>query len=286
MANQFGRPISDISTGAWTTTPLYAKIGETTYSDTDYVQSKSFKDLNAGSTDVFEVKLTTLSTPNAGTHTIRFRAKYTEGTDLGITCALVQGSTVIASYTPTLSSSFQTLSFTLTSDEIANITDYTDLRLRFTATNSAKTATARYVQVSWSEIEIPGAPVTLASTVTVAVSQTSALVVSYGLFANPNVVTTISIPSTEYAYTPVTPLSKITWPNAVVQSSMYNSEIERIYEILSSLKCGELTYANHFRIGYDETLDALVIYYNEIPIMRLDSNGNLEIAGTLYENVL
>jgi hypothetical protein len=41
-----------------------------------------------------------------------------------------------------------------------------------------------------------------------------------------------------------------------------------------------INLCNHFRIGFDETLDALFIYYNEIPIMRLDSNGNLEIAGT------
>lgn len=114
----------------------------------------------------------------------------------------------------------------------------------------------------------------------------SALSVSYGLFANPAILTTIGIPSVEYAYAPILPLTHVNWPNAVMQSSMYNSEIERIYTLLSSLKQGELVYGSHFRVEYDETNDALAFYYNDTLIMRLNSQGDLEIAGTLYESAL
>ena len=73
--NQFARPISDISVGGWLNelgsgTNLYQSIDEATASDTDYIRS--------GATPVDDTAifiLTPLATPDAGTVTMRIRAR-------------------------------------------------------------------------------------------------------------------------------------------------------------------------------------------------------------------
>lgn len=120
---QLLRPTSDISAGAWTPSSgsdLYAMLDETTFNDADYIQTTS--------ASTSEVKFGTGLDPNSSTgHTIRYRAKGT-GT---LTVTLREGATLIATHTPTLTTSFQTFSFTLSGGEADSITNYGDLRLRF-----------------------------------------------------------------------------------------------------------------------------------------------------------
>ena len=74
-SGQFARPIADVSDGSWTPSTgvdLYATIDETTPSDADYDRSGS-----APVADTAIVQLTSLSTPNSGTSTLRVRGKTT-----------------------------------------------------------------------------------------------------------------------------------------------------------------------------------------------------------------
>lgn len=123
---QLLRPTSDISAGAWTASSgsdLYAMLDETTASDADYITTSS-----ASSSEVaFGTGLDPLS--SAG-HTIRFRAQGTGG----LTVTLLQGATTIATYTPTITASYALYSYTLSGAEADAITNYGDLRVRFTST--------------------------------------------------------------------------------------------------------------------------------------------------------
>lgn len=122
-AVQLLRPTSDISAGAWAPSSgsdLYAMLDEVAYDDADYIQTTS--------ASTSEVKFGTGLDPNSSTgHTIRYRAKGT-GT---LTITLREGATLIATHTPTLTTSFQTFSFTLSGGEADLISNYADLRLRF-----------------------------------------------------------------------------------------------------------------------------------------------------------
>lgn len=73
---QFSRPSSDVADGNWlneasSATNLYASIDEETASDTDYIVSGA-----TPTNDTCTVGLSTISTPAAGTITMRIRAKY------------------------------------------------------------------------------------------------------------------------------------------------------------------------------------------------------------------
>ena len=82
------------------------------------------------SASTFEVKLGAGVSPGVTTgHIARYRAKGTGS----LTVRLIQGTTVIATNTPSITGAYQTFSFTLSGAEAATITDYTDLRLRFTS---------------------------------------------------------------------------------------------------------------------------------------------------------
>ena len=71
---QIARPVSDVSVGNWTAssgTDRYAMVDEETASDTDYITSGA-----APANDECVLALGALSTPVAGTVTLRVRAKY------------------------------------------------------------------------------------------------------------------------------------------------------------------------------------------------------------------
>lgn len=114
-------------------TNWYASIDEEVPNDTDYVW-----DENATVGDSFTVSLSNPAfTPDpSGAHILRWRASKISGVrTVTVKCELLQGSsTVIASNEQTLTSSYQTFSYTLTSGERSSITNYNDLRLRFTVT--------------------------------------------------------------------------------------------------------------------------------------------------------
>lgn len=129
---QYARPNVDISTGAWTPSTgasLFECINEVFYDEADYIQ-------NTGTSSTCEVDLTTVLDPTVHTgHTVNIRAKRT-ATGSSCTCYVIQGTTVIASFAVTVTSTFQTTSYTLTAAEAGAITNYADLRLRFTGVKS------------------------------------------------------------------------------------------------------------------------------------------------------
>lgn len=123
---QLLRPTSDIAAGAWTPSTgstLYETLDETPYSDTDYILTAS--------ASTAEVKFGTGETPEAGDFIVRYRAK-NNGSG-ALTVYLYQGATLKATHNPTLTSSYQTFTWTLSGGEAASITDFTDLRIKFTS---------------------------------------------------------------------------------------------------------------------------------------------------------
>lgn len=137
--SQYARPTTDVTAGAWTNqaggTALAAAIGETVASDTDYIQSA-----NATATaDVSEVALGSLPDPLSSTgHIVRYR--YGKDIDSGdvvnLTVSLRQGTgTQIAAWTHTnIVLGPTTVAQTLTAAQADLITNYSDIRLRFSAT--------------------------------------------------------------------------------------------------------------------------------------------------------
>jgi hypothetical protein len=130
-------PSSDVVVNSWTTdgggsTNLYATIDETAASDTDYVQSPAAP--TAG--QYYAAGLQASSDPlSSSGHIVHYRyQKNVSGGAVDLTVDLRQGaSIVIASWTHTdIGSSWTTQNQTLSGAEADSITDYSDLRLRFT----------------------------------------------------------------------------------------------------------------------------------------------------------
>jgi len=152
---QFLRPSSDISAGAWTTTPLFSKINETSSNDSPLITSPN------GSNTTCDLGLSTASTPDTGTRTIRIRVrKGTPSNNRGLNYNLKQGSTSVQSGTvqATLPTTFTTYSITVT----GTITDYSDLSIELisTGTVTGPGTNRAVVDVSWVEFEIPDQEVT------------------------------------------------------------------------------------------------------------------------------
>lgn len=154
---QLARPDSDVSTGAWATTPLWSDIDEVAADDdTTMVQSA-----DDPSSDIFEVGLTNVTDPvSATSHTYRFRHKHTttgggSPPTFNLKCELFQGTTLIATTNVNTSdASWVTTGLSLSGAEADAISDYTDLRLRLTANKTAGSRTGR-VHVTWAELEVP-----------------------------------------------------------------------------------------------------------------------------------
>lgn len=135
QSTQTARPTSDVdvTNAVGVPTPgvgsgVYARLAENT--DSSYAEIS-----NAG--DV-EVAFASLIDPQVDTgHTLSYRAWYGGGATSGTqTVTLKQGTSTIASWTDTLSSSPQAFSHTLSSGQSAAITDYSQLRVRFAASVS------------------------------------------------------------------------------------------------------------------------------------------------------
>ncbi len=155
----FQRPVTpDITVNNWVSTPLWAKIDETPFSDSDFVQSE-----NEPSNDIMEVTLETLTDPAVSTgHIVRYRLQKGEsgggqpGT-LNVIVGLYQATTLIATATHSgISTGFAEFSFTLSGAEADAITDYDDLRIRFDADKSAGARTT-WCELSFAEFETPSA---------------------------------------------------------------------------------------------------------------------------------
>lgn len=141
---QYMRPNSDINTG-WSTSGAnrWSVIDEAVLDNYDYISTAS----NAYQ----ECKLSApADTPASGGGTLKFvAARDSTGT---ITPSIRQGSTVIkagSAVSPMTVPSFKQYSLTLSAAEMANITDWTDVRVRFTAVTSAN------VYVTQAFFEVP-----------------------------------------------------------------------------------------------------------------------------------
>src|SRR5215217_3066631 len=139
-ATQTGVPISDVTDGSWlnelgSNTNLFASIDETVASDTDYIISSA---LSSGVSDTCEVGLTALNDPvSSSSHTVAYRYRAQGVGTMNLTVRLMQGASIIASWTHTsVSTTYAVATQTLSGAEANSITDYADLRLRFVATGA------------------------------------------------------------------------------------------------------------------------------------------------------
>jgi hypothetical protein len=133
---QIIRPNADDSVGNWTTdaggtTNLYQRIDETPPDSADYIQSD-----NAPSSSVVRVNLSDPVTPlTSGGGVVRFRYYKTGSMTVNLTWRLKEGTTTIKSGTINNISATETLeTVTLTSGEVASISDTTNLKLEWEAT--------------------------------------------------------------------------------------------------------------------------------------------------------
>lgn len=136
VSAQLAAPTSDISAGGWTPSTgasLFGVLDETVRDDADYVISS-----RNPSSDTFEVKFAAVTDPNVSTG---YKLRYTLGkasSSMGridSTVSLVQGTTIIVTYTHTDIPATTTLyTQTLTGGQADSITDHSDLRYRRTDT--------------------------------------------------------------------------------------------------------------------------------------------------------
>lgn len=129
---QFARPDSDVALGGWSS-PSWSTIDEVTADDLD----KTISPL-APASATLEVSLTNPEDPqSSGGHIVRYRYQKdaAAGSQIDLTVRLMQGVTEIAAWTHTnIANGWVTAAQTLTAAQADAITDYTDLRLRFIAT--------------------------------------------------------------------------------------------------------------------------------------------------------
>jgi hypothetical protein len=152
---QFGRPNGTITTGSWSAnggpSTLWECIDETSFSDTDFIRT-------TGTASACEVSLTSITDPVSNTgHTIRIRMRAAgSGGAENLTVALVEGTTVIATSgnLTNRSATFAERTFTLSGAQADSITNYSNLRLRFSGSHAA----GETIDVSWAEFEVPDAP--------------------------------------------------------------------------------------------------------------------------------
>lgn len=167
---QYARPSSDITTTGITgvgSATLYQNVDESSANDSDY----NYSTVNAVRT--YECKLSSVTLGGSGSYVVSYRlvkivggAPDTgdTGNDFTITVSLVQNTTVIASEVRDTSlfptdGTWQGFTLTLTSPQIASLTDGADLRLRFVTTASGGSGSARCgMGLSWCEFAIPDAP--------------------------------------------------------------------------------------------------------------------------------
>jgi hypothetical protein len=108
-----GRPATDTSTGAWTSTAatLSEVLDEATYSDADFI--------SVTSASTCEMALNETIYPSGTTQALSYRASSANSSSLTVT--LKQGSTTIMTRTHALTPTITLYTQTLTSGEIATI---------------------------------------------------------------------------------------------------------------------------------------------------------------------
>lgn len=164
-STQFARPDSDITKDNWddpapgnNNNILYDDIDESSQSDADYSTSGAISLLDT--TETWEVGLSNVVDPQSSSnHIVRYAygKDAAGGVGIDLTVRLLQGSTTIKSWTHNdIANGFTLATQTLSAAEADSITNYSDLRLRFTA-DYFNGITARSAQISWAELEVPPA---------------------------------------------------------------------------------------------------------------------------------
>jgi len=155
---QFARPSADVTTGGWTpytSVPgtLYVHIDEIVRNDADYIYSP----LSPNGANLVEVLLSTVTDPQSDQdHWVRYSYQKNSavGQVIDLTFALLQGTTVIASWTHLdIPATWQQQNQLLTPAQAAAITDYSDLRIRVTPASAGNPG--RRAWWSWAELETP-----------------------------------------------------------------------------------------------------------------------------------
>jgi hypothetical protein len=148
---QYLRPDGTSTAGSWsgypTTSGIHANIDESSASDADYIYTTV-----SGSYAKFT--LSNASAPGSGNCVMRIRgraATATPGRTLG--WILVQGGTAKVTRSTSLTNTAATTSYTLTSEEVASITDWDDLEIWIDVTGTGSNTS----YVSWFEFEVPDA---------------------------------------------------------------------------------------------------------------------------------
>ena len=153
---QFARPDSVVTSNIyWVIDPYWPYIDEVTPSDGDLIECSKNRNRT------IEVGLSDVVDPISSTgHTFRFRTCQQNNTkQRTLAVDLVQGTTVKATYAAfdLVRGTFTTYELTLSEAQADSISDYTDLRLRFTSGGDVDTPTGAQsaVYVSWAELEVP-----------------------------------------------------------------------------------------------------------------------------------
>jgi hypothetical protein len=136
VSDQSAGPSTDITTTGWTATggtgTLASAIDEFPADDADLITSPGNP-----SSSVAECKFPSFTDPSFSTgHRLDYRVRVRNAGSYTVVVGVYQGTTLIAStsHTSGLTSSFQDFTLTLSGAEADAITDYTDLRVRVTAT--------------------------------------------------------------------------------------------------------------------------------------------------------
>jgi RHS repeat-associated protein len=158
LPQQIARPDGFVSSnGSWTGT--YASINEVTPNDATFLASPS----GPASPNYYEVSLSNVLAPMDLTgmklHYRVSKSGNDSGQQTNLLVELRQGSTVVASVSHTnLPGSSGTgwldKVITLSAQQASAITDFADLRLRFTPTTTGG-GQARKAQISWAELDVP-----------------------------------------------------------------------------------------------------------------------------------
>lgn len=124
-------PSGDVTPGNWTTAPLYEKIDEFIPNDSDVIASSQ-----KPSNDYCEFSLPPMNAPNnKSSHAVKYRIRKVLNThSLSFKVGLYEGDTLIAEHThDNVPTDWIDGMMILTSAQASSITNYSNLKLRFTA---------------------------------------------------------------------------------------------------------------------------------------------------------
>jgi Concanavalin A-like lectin/glucanases superfamily len=129
----FMRPDADDTDGTWTDqsggTSLFAAIDETVVDDADYIQS-----VQAPVNDLCKIRISDPSVAPGQPFKVRYRYKKTGTAAIDLRVRLLEGTTVIATWTHSdIGTDFLTTTQTLSGGEFASITDFNNLYIEFRA---------------------------------------------------------------------------------------------------------------------------------------------------------